>query len=47
VKRTNFSAYKAISSGIFVLALLVVMGCPTDSSEDIWLKDVKNPFIGQ
>jgi hypothetical protein len=48
MKRTNFSVYKAISSRIFVLvALLAVMGCPTDSSEGIWLKDVRNPFIGQ
>jgi hypothetical protein len=39
--------HKTICSGVFALALLLVMGCPTDSSEGIWLKDVKNPFIGE
>jgi hypothetical protein len=47
MKKTSFSVYRAISFGIFSLILLVVMGCPNDSTEDIWLKDIKNPFVGE
>ena len=49
MKRTNFhnGIEKALSMGFFVFALLAI-GCSQDGNDDtIWLKDLKNPFIGK
>jgi hypothetical protein len=47
MKRTNFSAWRALGFIAFLLVLLVSACSDGGGEDDIWLDDLSNPFIGK